>query len=378
MSDIVLSGSGLYVPRESISNRELVDSFNRYVSNYNAQNQAAILAGECEALSESSAEFIEKASGIRSRYVIEKTGILDPSLMHPIIEERSDAECSLQAEIAVNAAKSAMASAGKNAGDIDTIILACSNMQRSYPAMAIEVQAMLGINGFAFDMNVACSSATFAITTARSMIASKQSRCVLVVNPEICSAQLNFRDRDSHFIFGDVATAVIVESSESATADLCFKIVDCQLLTDYSSNIRNNAGFMNRLTPGASDTADKLFYQQGRRVFKDVTQAVVGLVEEQLSRQDLNASQLKRLWLHQANINMNRVIADKLMGHHVDESLSPVTLDEFANTASAGSIVAFHRYKQGLAPGDIGLLCSFGAGYSIGSLLLQCDFSQRS
>ncbi len=95
---------------------------------------------------------------------------------------------------------------------------AASNMQRAYPAMAIEVQQALGIEGFAFDMNVACSSATFGIKTAADFIATGSAEAVLMVNPEICSGHLNFRDRDSHFIFGDVATAVIVERADAGAA----------------------------------------------------------------------------------------------------------------------------------------------------------------
>ena len=83
-------------------------------------------------------------------------------------------------------------------------------MQRGYPAIAVEIQAALGIDGFGFDINVACASAAFGIETGLGLIRAGAKR-ILMVNPEICTAHLNFRDRDSHFIFGDVATAVILE-----------------------------------------------------------------------------------------------------------------------------------------------------------------------
>ena len=88
--------------------------------------------------------------------------------------------------------------------DIDAVIVACSNMQRAYPAMSIEIQNAIGAKGFAFDMNVACSSATFGLQTAADMIRSGSAKCVLMVNPEVCSGHLEWRDRDCHFIFGDV------------------------------------------------------------------------------------------------------------------------------------------------------------------------------
>ena len=116
----------------------------------------------------------------------------------------------------MKAAQEALERWGKPRGRIGAVLCAASNMQRAYPAMSIEVQAALGLEGFAFDMNVACSSATFGIKTATDYVNTGSLDAVLVVNPEICSGHLNFRDRDSHFIFGDVATAVIVERGDEA------------------------------------------------------------------------------------------------------------------------------------------------------------------
>src|SRR5204863_3891172 len=139
----------------------------------------------------------------------------------------------------------AIAAWGKDASQIDAVICAASNMQRAYPAMAIEVQQALGIGGFAFDMNVACSSATFGIKTAADFVTSGSARAVLMVNPEICSGHLNFRDRDSHFIFGDVATAVIVEDASLSGENAGWEILGTRLKTRFSNNIRNNFGFLN-------------------------------------------------------------------------------------------------------------------------------------
>ena len=199
-----------------ISNAELVETFNAWAERFNADNADDIAAGEVQAQPHSSVEFIEKASGIKSRFVVDKAGMLDPKRMTPNIPERPNEEISILAEMAVEAAQEAIAGWGKPVKEIGAVICAASNMQRAYPAMAIEVQQALGIEGFAFDMNVACSSATFGIKTAADFIASGSAKAVLMVNPEICSAHLNFKDRDSHFIFGDVATAVIVEVATRA------------------------------------------------------------------------------------------------------------------------------------------------------------------
>ena len=367
----VITGSGLFTPAESISNEELVASFNAWVDLYNADNSEAIAAGDVEAKTHSSADFIEKASGIKSRYVINKAGILDPERMVPEIPERHNDEPSVMCEIACRAAEQAMDEAGVGASDLDAIIVAASNMQRAYPAMAIEVQSALGASGFAFDMNVACSSATFGIQQASDAVKSGSAARVLVVNPEICTGHLNFRDRDSHFIFGDVATAVVVESDATAASRAGWDILDTRLQTLFSNNIRNNFGFLNRADERGIGQTDKLFIQEGRKVFKEVCPAVAEQITSQLADMNIAADDLKRIWLHQANQNMNDLIARKVFGREPSEEESPTILDEYANTSSAGSIIAFNKHSADLTSGDLAVLCSFGAGYSIGSIVLR-------
>ena len=83
------------------------------------------------------------------------------------------------------------------------------------------------------------------------------------------------------------------------------------------------------------------------------------------------AAAVRRFWLHQANLKMNQLIAKGVLGRLPTEDEAPVILDEFANTSSAGSVIAFHRHRDDLAPGDVGVLCSFGAGYSVGSVVVR-------
>ena len=359
LAHAVISATGLYAPPESVSNEELVSAFNTFVERFNARNADAIGRGEVEALSPSSPEFIVKASGIKARYVVNKS-VIDPEVMAPVIPERPNEDLSVLAEMAVAAAREAIASWGRPASEIGAVICAASNMQRAYPAMAIEVQQALGIGGFAFDMNVACSSATFGIKTASDFITSGSVGAVLMVNPEICSGHLNFRDRDSHFIFGDVATAVILESSNTATKG--WDILGTRLKTEFSNNIRNNFGFLNRGAPEGRDKPDKLFVQNGRKVFRDVVPMVSDMILEHAADLGVDPHQLKRLWLHQANINMNDMIGRKVLGRDPTPEENIIILDEFANTSSAGSIIAFHRKNSDFSAGETGLICSFGAG----------------
>ncbi len=369
----VISATGLYTPPNSITNEELVDSFNRYVELYNAEHAVAIEAGEVAALTPSSVEFIEKASGIKARFVVNKDGILDPSIMAPRIPERPNEELSVLAELAVRAARQALERAGRDPMDVDAVICAASNMQRAYPAMAIEIQAALGCNpeGFAFDMNVACSSATFGIQTAADFVRAGHARSVLVVNPEICSGHLNFKDRDSHFIFGDVGTAILIEAADIVGDKPHWEILGTKLKTQFSNNIRNNFGFLNHTAPEGIGAKDKLFVQEGRKVFKEVVPMVAAMIIEHMETLGLEASGLRRMWLHQANANMNRLIAGKVLGHEATEDESPTVLDTYANTSSAGSIIAFHKNSDDLGAGDTGLICSFGAGYSAGSVFVR-------
>lgn len=367
----VISSTGLFTPDNSISNEELVDSFNSYVDLHNRENAAAISAGEVEELQHSSVEFIEKASGIKSRFVLSKEPILDPEIMCPQLPERPNEEISVLAEIGVKAALKALEKAGRKSGDVDAVLCACSNLQRAYPAIAVEIQDALGMeDGFGFDMNVACSSATFGIQTAADYIRSGSAKSVLVINPEICSGHLNWRDRDSHFIFGDVATAILVESKDIAPKSH-WEILGTKLKTKFSNNIRNNFGFLNRTHPETRDDKDKLFIQEGRKVFKEVVPMVANMIIEQAERFGLEGSDLRRLWLHQANAGMNRLIAQKVLGHEANDDESPTVLDTYANTSSAGSIIAFHKHSEDLSEGDIGLICSFGAGYSAGTVFVR-------
>lgn len=378
MQKAVISATGLFTPEQSISNAELVAAYNAWADSWNAENAEAIAAGELELKTPSSEGFIEKASGIKSRFVMDKSGIIDPERMLPNLPARGNDELSIMAEMAVKAAQQAIEAWGKPVSEIGAVICAASNMQRAYPAMAIEVQQALGIEGFAFDMNVACSSATFGIKTAADFVASGSAKAVLMVNPEICSAHLNFKDRDSHFIFGDVATAVIVEAEDQAGPG-CWDIVGTRLKTSFSNNIRNNFGFLNRAAlptgesepVGSDGLSDKMFVQQGRKVFKEVVPMVSEMILDHAAELNLDPHGLKRMWLHQANINMNQMIGKKVLGREPEAEENVIILDDYANTSSAGSIIAFHLKQDGFAPGETGLICSFGAGYSAGTVFVQ-------
>lgn len=371
MRTACISGTGLWTPEGSIHNLELVESLSQAVGTWNAEHAAEIESERLEERDLPSERFIERASGVKHRYVIDKEGVLDPKRLRPHIPLRREDEPSIQCEIALIAIREALAEAGRNPEDVDAVIVACSNLQRAYPAVAVEVQSALGAKGWAYDMNVACSSATFGLQAVVDAIRCGSASCAVVVNPEITSAHNNFELRDYHFIFGDACTATVVEPDNEESGSQGWRVLGTKLQTQFSNNIRNDFGFLNRCEDGERDPHELVFRQRGRMVAREVCPLVAEHIEQHLSEAGRRPEDLARMWLHQANLGMNQTIAKTVLGREPSPEEAPVTLDEYANTSSAGSVIAFHKYRADLESGALGILCSFGAGYSIGSLLLE-------
>jgi len=369
--DVAITGTGLFTPPESIDNAELVASLTESALKWNAEHAEEIERGEVVERPLPDEEFIVKASGITSRYVMEKSGVLDPARMRPRLEQRSEDELGIQAEMSLPAIREALAQAGRTDADVDAVIVGCSNLQRAYPAVAIEIQDALGADGWGYDMNVACSSATFSIQAAVDALRNGSADCVVVVNPEITSGHNNFELRDFHFIFGDACTALVLERSEDAVAPSAWTVLGTKLATKFSNNIRNDFGFLNDSEVGDRDPHELVFRQNGQQVFREVCPMVATHITDHLAALGLDSDAVRRFWLHQANLKMNQLIAKGVLGRVPTDDEAPVILDEFANTSSAGSVIAFHRHRHDLTTGDVGVICSFGAGYSVGSVVVQ-------
>lgn len=368
---VSITGTGLFTPPESISNAELVTSLTESATTWNTEHAAEIGRGEVAERALPDEQFIVKASGIEARYVMEKSGVLDPTRMRPRLDTRSEDELGVQAEMSLPAIHDALAQAGRSPSDVDAVIVGCSNLQRAYPAVAIEIQDALGAQGWGYDMNVACSSATFSIQAAVDALRNGSANCVVVVNPEITSGHNNFEMRDFHFIFGDACTALVLERTDDAVAETQWEVLGTKLATKFSNNIRNDFGFLNASEVTARDPQELVFRQNGQMVFREVCPMVSAHISSHLAALDLDAADVRRFWLHQANLKMNQLIAKGVLGRVPDADEAPVILDEFANTSSAGSIIAFHRHRDDLVAGDVGVICSFGAGYSVGSVIVR-------
>jgi beta-ketodecanoyl-[acyl-carrier-protein] synthase len=369
MHNIYIAGTGIWHPEEKVSNNEIVNSYNSFVEKFNQENKLDIENGSIDAMELSSAEFIEKASGIKSRYVIDKEGILDINRMMPRVKNEHPDRLSIHAEVGIKAAKKAMEQANVGPNEIDAVIVGTSHAARNYPAVAIEIQQELGIIGYGYDMLVGCSSTTFAINNAYSDIASGLANTILVINPEVSTPFVNFTHRDKHFIFGDGCAATVVQ--RDSTSSKAFKIIDRKLHTQFSNNIRSNYSYLNRAAVDSKNNEDLLFHQNGRGVFKDVCPLVASLISEQLEKNDISSEEISKFWLHQANGKMIRLITSKILGtDDFDENITPMPITEFGNLASVGSLFAFNLNND-LKKGQKGVICSFGAGYSVCSIIVE-------
>lgn len=366
-----ITGHGVWHPDTVFDNAELCEAFNEFVRRDNAKHAAEIAAGTREALKPSTPEFIENASGIRRRYVQDKTGLTDPERMCPNIPDRAEDQLSVQGEYALHAAKRALTAAGRTGEEVDMVVAGAANLQRMYPAIAIEVQNAIGSSkGFGLDLSLGCSAATGAAILAQQSIQTGAAKCGLVVIPELTTGHMNWRDRDSHFIFGDASVSLVIEPLDRAKPG-SWEIISTRMMSKWSNNIRNNGGYLNRCDPTTQHAADKLFHQNGRRVFREVVPLAAKFITEHLAAHDLAPSQVARYWLHQANQKLNGLVAQYILGRPATPSEAPIVLDEYGNTASAGSLIAFSLHSSDLPAGSYGIMCSFGAGYSLASLLLR-------
>ena len=190
-------------------------------------------------------------------------------------------------------------------------------------------------------MNVACSSATFALEMAYNAVRTGACRAVLVVNPEITSAHLAWKDRDCHFIFGDVCTAILVEPVGPGPVG-AFEVLGTRLQTSFSNAIATIPASC-RAPKTATPTPTNSSARRSARI-QSLPMAAEHIASHLAAK--LVPTQMRRFWLHQTELSDESVRgARKLLGRDVNATKAPIILDRFANTASAGSIIAFHRNK---------------------------------
>lgn len=295
------------------------------------------------------------AGGVETsdQWIVERTGICARHFA------ADDVQCS---DMALDAARHALQAAGRDASEIDLIIVATSTPDMVFPSTACILQNKLGANGCpAFDVQAVCSGFIYGLTVADAMIRAGNARCALVVGSEIFSRLLDFRDRTTCVLFGDGAGAVVLEASEQPG------ILASDLHADGKHvGILCVPGHVS----GGVASGDPFLKMDGQAVFK----LAVGLLEKSaratLDKAGMEASALDWMVPHQANIRIMQSTARKLK---LPMEKVIVTVDQHGNTSAASIPLALdHAVRSGqVKPGQTVLLEGVGGGFTWGSVLLK-------
>lgn len=369
MPNSLIRSTGYWVPSNVITNDELVASYNAYAERFNAENAAAIAAGEVEEVPLSNSDFIVNASGIKRRHVYEKEGILDIDKMVPQIAPRPIDQISTQAEFALKSVHQALERAGYTGADIDGVIVASSAQQRNFPGLSCEIQDAIGAKGFSFDLTMACAAALYGLHIANGLIKSGEAKRILVCSPEMMTCINVHTRRDVHFIFGDASAAMIVEADDGRPGG--WDVLGTHAENKWSSALRSDFGFINRAERQIDPDYEPHLDQDGHRVFKDVVGFAPKVARNLMKKIDLEPEDVRRTWLHQANIRMVDMIAKRILGRDRTEENAPAILDEYGNTSSSSVVMNFQMHSDDMAAGETGVMCAFGAGYGVGAAAVR-------
>ena len=311
-----ITGTGGYLPEKVLTNRDL------------------------ESLVDTSDEWIVSRTGIRQRHIA--------------------ADGQFTSDLAFEAARRALAAAGRTAADVDLIVLATSTPDMVFPSSACLLQAKLGVKrGAAFDVQAVCSGFVYALATADLFVRVGRHRCALVIGAEVFSRILDWKDRGTCVLFGDGAGAVVLEASDTPG------ILSSQLHADGS-----HAGILN--VPGhvcgGNVLGDPTLKMDGGAVFKLAVRVLEDSARAILAAHGMQVSDLDAYIPHQANVRIVSHVAKKL---GLPDSKCIVTVDKHANTSAASVPLALDvAVRDGrIKPGDNVLLQGVGGGFTWGSVL---------
>jgi 3-oxoacyl-[acyl-carrier-protein] synthase III len=295
-------------------------------------------------------------------WIVERTGIRE---RHIATADQSVAMLSREAS------EKALAGAGITAKDLDAIVLGTASPDRLLPSTACDLQALLGAeNAAAFDIAAACPGFVFATAVAEGLIASGQSKTVLVVGAEKLSTITDFQDRSTAILFGDGAGAAIVRRTSNGNGR--------GILSTFIKSDGRLAPLLYRPGGGSSDpisekvVCNRSHYMKmaGREVFKAAVLAMAEACDEALERAGVSAGEIDLLIPHQANIRIIEATA-KHAGMPMDKVM--VNVDRYGNTSSASIPLALDQaIREGrVKPGSLLLLVAFGAGFTWGSTVVR-------
>ena len=308
-----IAGTGSYLPKKILTNKDF------------------------EKMVDTTEEWIFSRTGIRERHIAAKG------------EHTSD--------LALEAAKNAITSAGIEASAIDLIIVATTTPDKIFPSVATMVQRKLGIAGCpAFDIQAVCSGFVYALAIADNFIKAEQSKCVLVVGAETFSRIVDYTDRSNCILWGDGAGAVILCASQEQGI--------------ISTHIHADGNYEKMLhVPHKADGNDTV-HMEGNAVFKMAVNTLDQIVDETLAANNMQKSDIDWLVPHQANIRILQATAKKL-----DMSMDKVvvTVDKHGNTSAASIPLALDvAVRDGrIQRSDMILMEAFGGGFTWGSALVR-------
>ncbi|PCH68308.1 MAG: 3-oxoacyl-ACP synthase [Rhodobacteraceae bacterium] len=267
--------------------------------------------------------------------------------------------------MATRAAQAALDAAGLTAADLDTIILATSTADLTFPSAATMVQANLGMtSGFAFDIQAVCAGFVFALSNANALIVSGQAKRVLVIGAETFSRIMDWSDRSTCVLFGDGAGALILEAQTgNGTSD------DRGILaTDLHSDGRHRD--LLYVDGGVGSRTTGYLRMQGNQVFRHAVEKLASTARASLAKAGLGADDIDWIVPHQANIRIIQGTAKKL-GLSMDRVV--VTVQDHGNTSAASIPLALsvgHARGQ-IKPGDLIVTEAIGGGLAWGSVVLR-------
>ncbi len=304
---------------------------------------------------------LEKMVETNDQWIVERTGI----------KERRIVEPGTPASVhGIEAAKQAMAMAGAQPEEIDLIVVPTVTPDMLFPSTCCIIQEALGCkNAWGYDLIAACSGFVFALQTARAQVESGAVKKALVIGTEVMSSIVDYTDRNTCILFGDGAGAVVVERLEDGREG----IIDTINHIDGVGGkfLYQKAG--GSLHPATHETIDAkmhFIHQEGREVYKYAVKGMAGVTQEVLEKNGVAGSDVKLFVAHQANLRIIEHVARKV---GLSEEQVALTIHRFGNTTSATIPSALHIYhEQGmLEPGDLVVLCAFGAGFTWGATLLR-------
>jgi 3-oxoacyl-[acyl-carrier-protein] synthase III len=275
------------------------------------------------------------------------------------------AEGETTSDLAVNAARAAMADAGVSADDLDAIIVATSTPDLTFPAAATMVQERLGMTrGFAFDLQAVCAGFVYGLATANALIRSGEAGRILLIGAETFSRIMDFEDRSTCVLFGDGAGALVIEGreGEGTTADRGV----------LSSDLHSDGRFRDILyVDGGVSTGDSGHLRmQGKEVFRHAVEKLAGTAHAALDRAGLTSDDVDWIVPHQANLRIIKATAARM---RVPMSRVVVTVQDHGNTSAASIPLALSvgRGEGRIREGDLLVLEAIGGGLAWGSVVLR-------